>query len=1010
MPENGFADPTLNRATATGLVGALQLEPTEAVARLDIATGAVVVSGEAAPNPAPYNVGGNVQFQFELFNSSASTAYNVHTLVLSPSGGTLRDFLTGDPFPPDGVILQPFQRRTVTLSYTISATDQPGDLINRTLTAIACPEGQDPASCSAESVDGQTVSVLLYDTAADLAVSLSAPEVATLGQIIPYTVQITNISGQTINITGVQIAPGISTSVIPPQTLAQGEQLIAPPVLYTIPATRPGLPGDPLVATAQVTYAIAGTTTSGTTSASATTDVVDAGETLALSIQGPQSTLVGSEVLLRFVVQNLAQLPIRNAALIITPPTGCTSFEVSQPASAAGVAITSPMTYTLPLIAPRYDDLIARCQLSETSLQPGDTLVTSAALRLDGSSEDEATAESRIAITAAVDLTITSPAPVIPGGDLVFEYTVENFSQNEVSGLTIDATDPAECEGAFTRATSGPGAGLWQPGGATLAGGASLQTSASCTIPADFLEGQTPPVVITHSATLNINGVPQVTEQGTAQVGVPLEFTFLPTNAPSDVSTPTQADTPPEFLSANNQYELTYRLRNVGAGALIIEDIQATPSFAGTGPTLSCAEVEAETSFGGTFTGTLSNPGDYVTFTCFYRPVDADAGTNKQFSVDVSYSINGVDGVLLIDNPLLDADVEQVDLDVALLTDLTNPVNGVFNVTDNQRIRFTLQVTNTGTVPLTDFTFAQAKLNQETNTVITGSDTVLTEGTPVRNLTDLWEFNLSGGDGSANCPDPLPVNRSCSISATIPGHLINASNDLQYVVSGQDPNNFIIRVQAEAQSASGSGLETSDTAEVRFARQLPNVEIGGFGPDGNRNASGNGWTFSESAFSFSPNPAILGQNLTFTTTVRNTGSQPLSAMTLALTINNTTAAAPPRRSGEGMFVLTSGNSQGTAPTVTFPVTVNFTFDGNRTALQPNESVVARATWTVAGVTPPNTLFGRLRFTANVGGGFPSYDIQSDNFSIPVSGTVAAGTAAQNQTDPDGNPILVDQHV
>jgi sortase A len=309
---------------------------------------------------------------------------------------------------------------------------------------------------------------------------------------------------------------------------------------------------------------------------------------------------------------------------------------------------------------------------------------------------------------------------------------------------------------------------------------------------------------------------------------------------------------------------------------------------------------------------------------------------------------------------------------------------------DGETVSFVLSVENNGSVPLTNFNFNQSQFDLDNNTQIPGKDNALTSGTPVHTLVDLWRANT--GTQGARCPDPLPPGQTCTISGTVSAHQI-AATDLNYVLSPSDPNQFNFQVFSEARSTTGSGLQTSALAISKVTVYRPIIEIGGFGPAISRNSTGNVWMFKPANFTATPNPAVNGQNITFTVILKNSSAvHGIQNMKLSASLNQVFAAT------DG-YVLTQTQTT-TPPAPGVPGTLQFTIP--TTTLRPGESTTATATWRVNGITPPASLSLQLAFQGDVErirGNYPAYNVTSDLFTIPVVADPLAPT-----TDPDGNAL------
>jgi LPXTG-site transpeptidase (sortase) family protein len=1007
----GIQDPVINVATASGLTAGITPVQASDEAQLNIASGNLIAI--VTPSANPVTAGDTVVFNYQVCNTSTSTTYNLILLqdnapTIDPIQDVLgNDFVVGSPIVPQ-------QCRYFRRSLTTQASDA-GTTVNRTLAVEGCPSG---FTCPPTAIvsDSQTATVNIIaqpGPEAEIDVRLTADRIGlSAGDSVTYTLRITNLN--TLRPASVTIpSTSLPNNIFLPTTYTlQPLQSVEQNVSYLFPGTP-----DPLLAEVVVGFTINSITRSRTARLSLPAASVP-GSQVILNIQSLQSEVpVGGKVTYIYTATNIGTNPVNDAYLYgraFIPMntldgnptvTNCSPIATSD-LWGLGTPLGGPINNYIPTLygngfsrtARIVCDIAANFQLTF----PPTNLLHIAQLNRFGINPNPALAKQDEAslfmpVVAPIRLTMSASLGA-PGGRVKFSFRLDNIGQSSVSGITLTAPLPDECvESAWINQQPTGTNSPWDPSGLTLNAGANLVATAECTLPETILTdlGATSfvyPATGQDNVEARVAGnIVDTADPVTISIVNTVRFEFIP---PSN--NPTL-----QFLRPNDVVTLTFRLIHTGAINGPIEGLQYGLDL--NGNTSPCENVVQSLSTGETFNGTLPF-GSTLTILCTLRIGTNAHGTLQVLNFVASHLLAGQTINLPVPNPLMQANVEDAQFTMTLGTGSDGGTTSA-QVDDNGQLVFTLRITNTGQSPLANFSIAQSMLDQTKNGTSVSTSSFLGD------LTDLV---------ADECPLPLLPGETCTLRGA------SLDPDLIYRVKVSDPQKFIIKLAGTANSATNPNFTVSATSSWTGTVTRPIVELGGGGNSTNSNSSGNMWVVNSSLVSLSPNPAVMGQSVTFNIIIRNTGFRTLTGLSMTGTITTASSAAPqgiqltrfgqsdstnPLDLFQNDIRLASDQRQGATPTptptsvpVTLPASITFTIPA--TSLAPGQSTTATATWTVGGVTPPASINLISRFRATPDGNYPAYDLTLPAYAFQVaavSAAVAGSTAAglnPNATEPE----------
>lgn len=503
-------DPLVNIVTVTGRVGTTTLTTT-ATETVFIANGSLVVSN--TPNVAYARPGDSVTFTY--------TARNVGTEALDSLA--VVDTICGDLSASLPVTtLQPGMSATV---YCTTTAALPGPVIS-TVYAQAQEPGPVTVSDTATAEVPVTEGGLLVTKAADVTV-------ASPGDTIHYTVEITNIGTEALDISSIE---DLTVALDPPYptTLGPGERATLHGT-FIVPVASP-----PSSVANTVTVSAVGQQTGATfqDSASAAVAILEIpGARLALFKEvSVTRALPGEMVTYTFRIQNVSATAVNNITL-------------SDPMLGAAIPVDP--------LAPGNATTIVR-----TVTIPGDwsqpTYPNTATVLSNSVAEDTATVNLLVEVVSLAKA--GSPDPAAPGGTITYTFTITNNSSEPVSGVTI--TDPGVTFGTA-------------PTDMTIPVGGS-QVTGTVILPLAYTD-----TTYENTAQLSVGGVvvDTVTEVvAVTQSGYEVEILSIQQN---------EGGTLLDLIQTGEPAEITYQLRNTGTENITGLGTTVTVSTGGTCTTTS---------------------------------------------------------------------------------------------------------------------------------------------------------------------------------------------------------------------------------------------------------------------------------------------------------------------------------------------------------------------------------------------------------------------------------------
>ncbi|MCQ3932697.1 MAG: hypothetical protein DPW16_19790 [Chloroflexi bacterium] len=574
------------------------------------------------------------------------------------------------------------------------------------------------------------------------------------------------------------------------------------------------------------------------------------------------------------------------------------------------------------------------------------------------------TATSTISVPVVADPTAaiiisqveTNPTVGVPGGLVTYTYHVRNVSGATVLDVRLDH-DPAndlQCAWSPVDFGSNP---LWL-GTASLAVAAEMTAQATCDISTTAAPGST----ATHVIEAYIGAA--VTPVDTATINTLIQ-------PPLTVSAPTSA------FTANPGTNITAWQVGTGYEVNISFDItNSSNSLQVTGIVPEMLVDGTAVCAGGfqyslpanpnpiTFNGTL-NPNATIRVTCLnYTPTVALA---PLATVDVA-ATGFVQGVSISDDATADFPVYNLGFTVELTADPTAAdIDGTVN--------FTLALTNTGTSPL----FLPPATQDP---VTTGR---LDNPTAPDVLGDLYAAlnTVCFSSGS------LAPGASCVLAYNDPA-LTN--DELTYIIDQTDPATITFLVGITLWSnqpvapATAPAFEIANQDTVEITVNQPVVPaINAFGLAAN------------------PNPGVVGNQIVFTASIQNSGTQVLTNLTATLQL--TQLSFTNAVGDNGGIVLTGGHNQTPLPTITMIIN-----DADGT-LNPGEVATATGYWVadrIGSFRATLTATGRAGTTQATATDTELLEFRINSSAIATATPITPGaitpTATTATTDPDGNPL------
>jgi uncharacterized repeat protein (TIGR01451 family) len=508
--------------------------------------------------PSGVTAGQNVVYTVVVTNNGPQPSAGVVVSDTTPANLTFVSNSNGctSPYPCSLGTLTPGQSVTITSTYSTS----PSFSGNVTNTATVAATTSDP-----NLIDNTSATVTTNVGAqADLSVVKSGPSSTNPGQIITYTVVVTNngpspaTSVVVTDPTPVGIAfisnTGGCTTAYPCNisSLASGQNATITST-YSVPPTYTG---GAIVNTASATSAV--NDPNNTNDSSTVTTTVGASADVAITKSGPATATLGTNITYTITVSNFG--PAGATGVVVSDPTpagltfvsasggGCTSFPCTIGALAVGPPVTITATYSIP------------ANYAGTSIT-NTASVTSA-------SDPNATnnsSSSTATISAQSDLSITKSGPPSAAVGTAISYTITVTNSGALAAANTFVNDATPAGLTFVSNSGGCGTPFPCSLG-TVPSGASVVITSTYNVPANY-----PGTSISNTAAVSTSSPESNTSNNSATATTPVSGTGVADLAVTK-SGPTAAN-------PNNTVDFTITVYNNGpstATSVVVSD--PTPS------------------------------------------------------------------------------------------------------------------------------------------------------------------------------------------------------------------------------------------------------------------------------------------------------------------------------------------------------------------------------------------------------------------------------------------------
>jgi uncharacterized repeat protein (TIGR01451 family) len=392
--------------------------------------------------PASVTAGQNVVYTVTVTNNGVSNAAAVSVADPTPSGLVFVSN-TGDctsAFPCAFGSLAPGATRTITSTFSVPSSYTTPDPIENTATVSTTTSDPSPANNTSTATTD-------VDVSADLEISKTGPASVTAGEVVVYTVTVTN-NGQSdaaavsiadptpsglvfISNTGdCTTAYPCSLGTVPAGATRTITSTFTVPASYTSP--------DPIVNTATVS-----TTTSDPVAANdsdtASTALVTSAD-LSITKTGPASVVSGTDLVYTIVVTNDGISDAQAVEVADPTPAGLTFLS-------NGGDCTTPFPCVLGTLAPGATRTITTTFAVPPSYMAPDPIVNTATVSSTTSDPDGAdnsdTESTPVDQSADVAITKLGPNAALQGSNLIYTVTVTNNGDSDAANVSVaDPTPP----------------------------------------------------------------------------------------------------------------------------------------------------------------------------------------------------------------------------------------------------------------------------------------------------------------------------------------------------------------------------------------------------------------------------------------------------------------------------------------------------------------------------------------------------------------------------------------
>ncbi len=658
-----------NSALATGTSAAgsgVESNVSSAVVTASQSTSLTVVKSATPSGPDDFVVGQVIDYSFVVTNTGNVTVTNVSIDETAFDGsGSLSPAVC--PTTP----LAPGAQVTCTASYTLTQADVDNGSVSNTATATGVPPGSLVPPVSPPS----TVRVPVDPAPAiTLAKSADTTAITEAGQVIAYSFLVTNTGNVTL--TDVTVDEGAFTGTGPLEvTCPAGAASLAPGAQVTCTADYTVTAADYNTAALTNTATATGTPPDGTPPVSPPSTVEipvtpAPALTVAKTADRSEITTAGQTITYSFLLTNTGNVTLTDVGVDEVSFSGTgTPPVVTCPAGAASLAPGDTVTCTAPYVVTQAD--IDAGQLTNTATGTGNP---------PGGGEPPVSPPSTVVVPAIESPAITvvksaDPATVATvGTPITYSFLVTNTGNVTLTDVTVTET-------AFTGTGTAP-AITCPAGAASLAPSAQITCTATyTTTQADIDAGQ-----ITNTATAT--GTPP----GEIEPPVSPPSTAIVTVPPAPSLTVAKTADRTEITAAGQT--ITYSFLITNTGNVTLTDVGVTEvTFTGTGtaPVVTCPAGAASLAPGATVTCTAP-------YVVTQEDVDAGGVTNTA-TVTGDPPGPGTPPV----SPPSTVVVPSIESPGITVVKSASP-NTAADYDVGQEITYSFVVTNTGNVTLTDVT------------------------------------------------------------------------------------------------------------------------------------------------------------------------------------------------------------------------------------------------------------------------------------------------------------------
>jgi uncharacterized repeat protein (TIGR01451 family) len=754
-PGYAGANPIVNTATVGGATGDPVPGNNSATTTTPVAAGTADVALTMTA-PASVTPGQPLTFTITVTNNGPSDAAGLSVADPTPAGlvftGTAGACATS--FPCALGTVPAGQSRVITATFQVPSSYSGANPILNTASVSAVTSDPVPGN------EAQTVSVAVDPASADLSITKSGTANVTPGQNAVYTIVVSNAGpSDAANVTVADPTPAgmvfVSTSGACTTAFPCALGSVPAGATRTITATYhlpSGYSGpSPIVNTATVSSPT-GDPVPGNGSATASTIVDPPSADLSVTKTGPVGVAPGTDVTYTITVMNSGPSDAQGVTLTDPTPAGLTFVSATAPCAAgfpctagtlaAGASLSLTVTYAVPAGYAGANPIANTASVSATTADPA-------------AANNSATATTPVVSgTADLALTLTGPASVVPGTNLVLTIVVTNNGPSDAAGVSVADATPA---GLTFVSTAGACTTALPCALGTVPSGQSRTITATYLVPSGYASPN--PVVATASVSAVTADPAAGNNAGTATVALAAGSADLQVTKVGPASaTPGQP--------------VVYTITVTNAG----------PSDAGA------ASVADPTPAGLVF---VSNAGDCTTaFPCTLGPLPAGQvrTITATYLVPAAYTganpiVNSATAASPTGDPAGGNNASSAAAAVAASADLAITKTGPVSVTPGQTVTYTIQVTNNGPSDATGVAVDDPTPAGLTFVSLAGACTTpfpcalgtMSVGT-TRTLTATYQVpaGATGPNPLANTatvtaatPDPSAANNSATASTTL---------------------------------------------------------------------------------------------------------------------------------------------------------------------------------------------------------------------------------------------------